>query len=487
MLVELRVVEQRHRAVLEVLDGATVASVARRFGVARQTVHEWLVRYARDGLAGLGDRSSRPGSCPHQMSPDVEARIVAIRRAEPLVGPDTIINRLRREHVVPLPGRSSVYRCLIRHGLVSPETRKRKRADYVRWERSKAMELWQMDIVGGVRIKDGSEAKIVSGIDDHSRFIISAHVVARATARPTCEALTKAMRAYGCPEQILTDNGKVFTGRFGPGDGEVLFDRICRENGIKHLLTAPRSPTTTGKIERWHKTLRVEFLNGKVFDSIADAQAQLDAWVEHYNEVREHQSIGNVAPVRRFELRTITADTPQSAPTAGEADPAGGLGAHALRRVSSKGTIGFGSVTYRAAVWLAGQNVEITVEGGLVKIHHRGVLIATHVRRHAPAKQAAALARRAKPAVAAESRPTASAVSVTRKVDSSGNVCFAAENYYVGVKHKRRQVQVAVVGDRVEISIGEQLLRTHPIRHDRTRQHGALANPGGRPRRINAA
>src|SRR5260221_4798651 len=103
------------------------------------------------------------------------------------------------------------------------------------------------------------------------------------TARPVCDGLTKAMRVYGPPTQILTDNGKVFTGRFGPGTSEVLFDRICRENGIKHLLTAPRSPTTTGKIERWHKTLRVEFLTGKTFSSIADAQSQLDGWVDHYN------------------------------------------------------------------------------------------------------------------------------------------------------------------------------------------------------------
>ena len=88
-----------------------------------------------------------------------------------------------------------------------------------------------------------------------------------------------AMRTFGVPQEILTDNGKVFTGRFGPGTGEVLFDRICRENGIKHILTAPRSPTTTGKVERWHKTMRREFLNGKVFESIADAQEQLDRWV----------------------------------------------------------------------------------------------------------------------------------------------------------------------------------------------------------------
>ena len=64
---------------------------------------------------------------------------------------------------------------------------------------------------------------------------------------------------------------------------------------------------------------------------------------------------------------------------------------------------------------------------------------------------------------------------------------FAATSYRVGSKYRRRQVQVAVVGDTVEISIGNELIRSHPVRHDRTREHGALANPGGRPHRINAA
>ena len=78
--------EQRLAAVKEVRDGATVADVARRYGVVRQTVHEWLRRYARRGLAGLIDRSSRPASCPHQMPPVVEARIVELRRAHPAGG-----------------------------------------------------------------------------------------------------------------------------------------------------------------------------------------------------------------------------------------------------------------------------------------------------------------------------------------------------------------------------------------------------------------
>jgi transposase InsO family protein len=273
--------------VSEVLnDGATVTDIARRHGVARQTVHGWLHRYAAAGLAGLADRTSKPLSGPHQMPPSVEARIVELRRQHPGWEPRTILYWLDKDGVEPSPGRTSVERCLVRHGLVTPQARNRKRSDYKRRERSRAMELWQMDIVGVVRLADGSEAKIVSGIDDHSRCVISAAVVARATAQPVCNALQLAIARHGAPEAILTDNGKVFTARFGPGPGPVLFDRICRDNDVKHSLTAPRSPTTTGKVERWHKTLRAEFLTGKVFGDLADAQNQLDARVQHYNHER---------------------------------------------------------------------------------------------------------------------------------------------------------------------------------------------------------
>ena len=113
MLVELRVAEQRYRAVREVLEGASVTEVARRFGVSRQSVHAWLRRYAADGgLGGLGDRSSRPHSCSHQMSPATEARIVEIRRAHPVWGADRIRYQLRRDKMVLMPGRTSVYRAL---------------------------------------------------------------------------------------------------------------------------------------------------------------------------------------------------------------------------------------------------------------------------------------------------------------------------------------------------------------------------------------
>lgn len=291
MLVELGLVEQRYKAVAEVMEGATVTDVARRNGVARQTVHDWLRRSGAGGMAALVDGSPKPLSCPHQMAPETEARILELRRDHPGWGPRTIGHRLGREGFSPVPGRSSVYRCLVRHGLVTPQARRKKRSDYKRWERSRAMELWQMDVVGGVRLTDGTEAKVVTGIDGHSRFCVSAYVVERATARPTCDALALAMRTHGVPDQVLTDNGKVFTGRFGPGTGEVLFDRTCRENGIRHLLTAPRSPTTTGKLERFHRTLKDEYLRGRAFPSIEAAQAGIDAWVRQYNFERPSHGV----------------------------------------------------------------------------------------------------------------------------------------------------------------------------------------------------
>jgi hypothetical protein len=237
-------------------------------------------------------------------------------------------------------------------------------------------------------------------------------------------------------------------------------------------------------VERFHKTLRAEFLTGKVFATVEEAQAALDAWVAHYNCERPHQSIGMVAPFERFRLARPEPATPEPAtPEPATAEPA--TTPATTRRVGRNGLISFASAKYRTGVWLAGQDVTVICDGALVHLQHRGVLIATHARRHPLDKQAAGLRR--KESTATTRRPTATSASVTRKVDSSGNVCFAGTTYRAGAKFRRRQVQVAVVGDMVEISIGTELIRTHPAKHDRTREHGALANPGGRPRRINAA
>lgn len=299
-LVELSVVEQRYRAVLDAAAGVPVTEIADGLGVSRQSVHAWIRRYADGGLAGLMDRSRRPGSCPHQVSAEIEAVVCELRREHPRWGPLRLAHELARSGVVPVPSRMSVYRVLVRHGLIEPQPRKRPRDSYRRWERDEPMALWQLDIVGGVFLADGTEAKIVTGVDDHSRYCVICQVVVRATGRAVCLAFAAALRRHGIPGEVLTDNGKQFTDRFGKG-GEVLFDRICRDNGITHRLTRPRSPTTTGKIERFHGSLRRELLDDAVpFADLAAAQAAVDAWVSQYNTVRPHQALGMAAPADRF-------------------------------------------------------------------------------------------------------------------------------------------------------------------------------------------
>ena len=305
---EVSVVEQRYRAVLEVRAGVPVTEVAVRFGVSRQSVHAWVRRYEQGGLGALADRSRRPESCPHQVPAGIEAAVCELRREHPRWGPVRIVHELGRMGVVPVPSRMSAYRVLVRHGLVEPGARRRPRDSYRRWERDEPMALWQLDIVGGAFLADGTEAKVVTGVDDHSRYCVIASVVARATGRAVCLAFAAALRQFGVPGEVLTDNGKQFTDRFGKG-GEVLFDRICRDNGITHRLTPPRTPTTTGKIERFHGSLRREFLDDAVpFADLAAAQAAVDAWVAQYNTARPHQGIGMAVPADRFSTARARAE-----------------------------------------------------------------------------------------------------------------------------------------------------------------------------------
>jgi hypothetical protein len=325
----------------------------------------------------------------------------------------------------------------------------------------------------------------VTGIDDHSRFVVCAVVVPRATARPVCAALLAALRRHGIPEQILTDNGKVFTARFGMGPGPVLFDKVCHDNGIKHLLTAPYSPTTTGKIERLHKTIRAEFLleHDRRHHTIEALQAALDAWVTEYNTERPHQSCGNRPPAERFALAAgrdlvVVEDTVSIAVAAknSRSRPAG-----VSRWVNARGRISLAGFDYPVGATFAGEPVEVVVSDGLVEILHAGVLVASHAQR-LKADQADRVTKRRLP-TQRRARDATVGLTVTRICDASGTLSFAGTPYRAGRRFARESIDVAIVAGSVQLSQHGQVIRVHPIRHDRSRELGAFANPKGRPRR----
>ena len=276
---------------------------------------------------------------------------------------------------------SAVYRALARLNLIDPTGRRRRDRKWKRWERGTAMELWQMDVVGGFVLADGRRVKALTGVDDHSRFCVSAYLMVRESSQRVCEGLAVALRTYGVPGQILTDNGKVFTGRFNRPPVEVLFDRVCRENGIEHLLTQPRSPTTTGKIERFHRAIRTEFRTDRVFASIATAQAELDEWVAEYNHRRPHQSLHMATPADRFhqphpaEVRPLRTSTVPQRPTPGRGD-----GTWVARRASAVGAVCVNWQQVCLGVAAAGRNIDVWVTDQVLQFYDGDTLLRTEKR-----------------------------------------------------------------------------------------------------------
>jgi hypothetical protein len=286
------------------------------------------------------------------------------------------------------------------------------------------------------------------------------------------------------PEAILTDNGKVFTARFGRGPGPVLFDRICAENGVRHLLTAPYSPTTTGKVERFHKTMRAEWATptARSFATIIDAQAALDAWVAEYNTVRPHQSVGGRPPLERFALAapgpvSVEIDERSEKPVrAARTRPAG-----VSRWVDQRGQVSLAGFTYPVGATFAGEHVEVVTNEGIVSILHNGVLVASHAQR-LRADQLDRLDRHERAPLARRAREATAGLTVTRIGDGDGVVSFAATPYRAGRAWARQNIDVTIVAGSVQLSVDDRVIRVHPIRHDRARELGAFANPKGRPR-----
>jgi transposase InsO family protein len=510
MLRELNVVEQRYRAVLEVLSGTPVIEVAGRYGVARQTVHRWLARYRADGIGGLTDRSHVPRQHPWRTPAEIEALVCELRRAHRGWGPRRLVFELDRRGYPGL-SRSTVYRVLVRHQLLEPVPRRRRRDQYVRWERPAPMQLWQLDITASLFLASGCECKIITGIDDHSRYCVIATVVYRATGRAVCAAFVAAMREYGVPAEVLSDNGKQFTGRFGkPRPAEVLFERICRENGITQRLTRPRSPTTTGMIERLHQTLQLELLNEhEPFASIEDAQTAVDAWRTEYNADRPHQSLGMAFPAARFApaaseplalrvppdlaspppraARPGSGQRPQPAAITGPAPARSAAGAVELDRV----------VPPSGNVWVAGQQIWLgpAMTGRVIRIwaDTQRVHILAHGHRiktlpsRLDGKDLARLAAHgAVPAGSAPLPPPAGGViEIERIVSVSGNISVGNHVISAGSPLAGQRVTVRLDGPVAHILANGTAVRTIacPVPQSaRQRLRGARTATAGPPR-----
>ncbi|HEX3715642.1 MAG TPA: integrase core domain-containing protein [Trebonia sp.] len=288
-----------------------------------------------------------------------------------------------------------------------------------------------------------------------------------------------------------------FTGRFiKPRPAEVLFERICRENGITQRLTRPASPTTTGKIERLHQSLQTELLDVQgPFESLPALQAALDAWRQEYNTNRPHQSLGMAFPASRFvpaesglslrvsgqrALLVVPDDAQQGALTSlrKEAEPPL-VALEAERVVPPSGNLQIGGQQVWLGPALAGRSVTIWVDETSLHVLLDGTRLKTLPSRLGISELARLAADGARPAGPSPLPPpgTSTAVEVERTVNAAGLAGLAGAQVNVGYELAGQRVTLRMDGTQMAVISQDGILRrTMPCPvpgPDRARLRGA--------------
>lgn len=298
--------------VLKIVSGqVTVTRAAAEYGISRRHLHRLLARYREGGLDALEPRSRAAKSNPRATSSAVRNRIVELRRslsADGLdAGPVTIAWHLEREGHQP-PSTSTIRRILHIAGLVTPEPKKRPRSSHIRFEAAQPNETWQSDFTHW-RLADGTDVEILNWLDDHSRFLISCTAHHPVTVDDVIATFLAAVEQHGPPASTLTDNGRVYTARFG--GGRNAFEYLLPLLGVRQKNGSPSHPQTQGKIERFHQTLKRHLAAQPPTASLAELHVQLDRFREHYNEHRPHRARDRTTPGASYRA------TPKALPAGG--------------------------------------------------------------------------------------------------------------------------------------------------------------------------
>ena len=300
-----------------VIEGRPVAEVAATYGVSRSWIYELLARHRDEGDAAFQPRSRRPRTSPNALDDTTVDLITATRTqlvAQGLdAGATTIAWHLEHHHHITV-STATIWRHLRRAGLITPAPKKKPKSSYIRFEAAMPNECWQSDFTHW-RLADGTDIEVLAWIDDHSRFALSLTAHRPVTGPAVVDTFTTTVATHGIPASTLTDNGLVYTARFAGGrGGRNAFETLLAELGVDQKNSRPNHPTTCGKVERFHQTLKKWLTGQPRAATIAELQGQLDAFAETYNHHRPHRSLEHQATPA-----TVYAARPKAAP-AGDVD-----------------------------------------------------------------------------------------------------------------------------------------------------------------------
>jgi transposase-like protein len=280
----IQIVEQSHLPAKWMLD---------RLGIPRTTFYRWYDRYQTGGPEALEDRSPKPSHVWNRIPDEVRDRVVELALDESELSPRELAVRFTdtNEYFV---SESSVYRLLKAMDLItSPAFIVIKAANEFKDKTTAINQLWQTDFTY-LKVIGWGWFYLSTILDDYSRYIIAWKLCTNMKTGDVTDTLELALQASGCGKvnvvhkpRLLSDNGSSYIS----GDLAEWLD----DKGMDHVRGAPYHPQTQGKIERWHQTLKNRILLENYFFS-EDLKAQIEAFVDHYNHHRYHESINNLTP-----------------------------------------------------------------------------------------------------------------------------------------------------------------------------------------------
>ena len=348
------------------IEGRSQSQVARDYGVSQSWISRLIARYTLDGDAAFEPRSRRPHTSPTRLPQTTIDLIIALRTeltGKGLdAGPHTIAWHLQHHHRLEVSV-ASISQHLHAAGLIQPSPHKRPKSSYIRFAAEQPNERWQADFTHWW-LKRGNHAEILCWIDDHSRYAISVTAHMRITTPIVVDEFTKATQRHGIPYSTLTDNGMVFTTRLAGGrGGRNRFEHELRRLDVHQINSTPNHPTTCGKVERFHQTLKRWLTHQPRATTLTELQTQLDTFIDEYNHRRPHRSLPhNATPATIYNSRpkadpATRIDTHNRVRT-DRVDQAGSI---TLRHNGRLHHIGIGRIHHRTRVLILVQDSNITI------------------------------------------------------------------------------------------------------------------------------
>lgn len=282
---------------LALKEDANRRALCRRFGITPKAGYALLKRFSAEGPAAFTERSRRPAHSPLQTPEVVQALVLALRREHPAWGARKICRRLLDLGHADIPATSTITDILRRNGLIQPEASAASQP-WQRFEHEQPNALWQLDFKGHFETAAG-RCNPLTLLDDHSRFNLAIDACKRTDGATVKAQLERVFTRYGLPARINSDNGAPWGSPSAPGHLSALDIWFIRL-GLRVSHSAPYHPQTNGKLERFHRSLKAEVLNGRTFDDLQQAQAALDRWRAVYNYQRPHEGIAMQTPSQRY-------------------------------------------------------------------------------------------------------------------------------------------------------------------------------------------